>query len=126
MANSPPRRFCFLVIEGEPAQGLSTRKLLIETAKHNVITAYSGKEGIEMFDRFPNVDAVVIDSQLRDMDCEKVSGYVKSKDPNIIVIALSPREELPRNACKSDRVVLAHDPAALLSVLEELGSSATL
>lgn len=34
------RRLAFLVVEAEPAQGLSTRKLLLESAKHNVVTAY--------------------------------------------------------------------------------------
>jgi DNA-binding response OmpR family regulator len=126
MAAARAKRLCFLVIETEPAQGLSTRKLLIETAKHNVITAYSGKEGMQMFDRFPNIDAVVIDSQVRDMKCEEVSEYVKGKNPHIRVIALSPRDELPKNVCNSDRVVLAHDPAALLSLLEELGAAPVL
>ncbi|MCU1312188.1 MAG: hypothetical protein JWO20_3313 [Candidatus Angelobacter sp.] len=126
MAAAKAKRLCFLVIEVEPAQGLSTRKLLIETAKHNVITAYSGKEGMQTFDRFPQVDAVVVDSQLRDMKCEEISKYIKSQNPLIRVIALSPRDELPKNVCNSDRVVLAHDPAALLSLLEELGSAPVL
>jgi len=42
-------RLSFLIIETEPSDGLSTRKLLLESAKHNVITAYSGKEGVETF-----------------------------------------------------------------------------
>jgi hypothetical protein len=37
MANKG-HRLSFLIVENEPAQGLSTRKLLIESAKHNVIT----------------------------------------------------------------------------------------
>jgi hypothetical protein len=51
-------RLTFLIVENEPAQGLSTRKLLIETAKHNVLTAYTGGEGVRMLERFPNVDAL--------------------------------------------------------------------
>ena len=40
------------MIEAEPAPGLSTRELLPESAKHNVFTAYSPREGLEMFCRF--------------------------------------------------------------------------
>ena len=43
---SNEHRLSFLIIEAEPSDGLSTRKLLLESAKHNVITAYSGKEGV--------------------------------------------------------------------------------
>jgi CheY-like chemotaxis protein len=117
MANT---RYCFLVVEVEPAQGLSTRKLLIETAKHNVITAYSGKEGLETFDRFPNVNAVVVDSQLKDMDCSELTAKIKKRSPKIPVIALHHREELPKHVCNSNYVVPVHDPSALLKVLEEI------
>src|SRR4051812_2283525 len=44
-------RLGFLIIESERSDGLSTRKLLLESAKHNVVTAYSGKEGVEMYKR---------------------------------------------------------------------------
>jgi CheY-like chemotaxis protein len=51
-------RLGFLIIESERTDGPSTRKLLLESAKHNVVTAYSGKESVEMYKRFPNVDAI--------------------------------------------------------------------
>jgi CheY-like chemotaxis protein len=54
-------RLGFLIIESERTDGLSTRKLLLESAKHNVVTAYSGTEGVEMYNRFPSVDAVCIE-----------------------------------------------------------------
>ncbi|MCU1284743.1 MAG: hypothetical protein JWO13_1093 [Acidobacteriales bacterium] len=126
-SDSKSRRLTFLIIEVEPGAALSTRKLLIAASKHNVITAYTGQEGIETFKRFPNVNAVVIDSQLRDMNCEEVTKRIKELDPNITVVALNPREELPKNACSSDRVVVAYDPAdsaALLKLLEEISVEA--
>ena len=55
-----------MIVEAEPAEGLSTHQLLIETAKHNVLTAYSAREGLHMLERFPNVDAIVFDTALRD------------------------------------------------------------
>ena len=47
-------RPAFLVAEPEPEQALSTRKLLLETFKFNVITAHSERETIDLLHLFPN------------------------------------------------------------------------
>jgi hypothetical protein len=52
-------RPCFLVIDREFPGSLSTRKLVLETAKFNVITVYSGREGLETLRRFPAIDGIV-------------------------------------------------------------------
>ena len=57
-------RPCFLVIDREFPGSISTRKLMIETAKFNVLTAYSGKEALEVFTRFPAVSGVVLTSSV--------------------------------------------------------------
>lgn len=46
-------RPCFLVIECEYPGNISARKLVIETAKMNVISCYSCAEGIATLRRFP-------------------------------------------------------------------------
>src|SRR3954463_5421631 len=71
-------RLAFLVVEVEPGQALSTRKLLLESAKHNVMTAHTGGEGIEMLRRFPKVDAIAIDVGLKDMECSRIAKEMKS------------------------------------------------
>jgi hypothetical protein len=48
------------MIEVEQPEGLSTRKLVLETARHNVITAYTAEGGMELLHRFPNVDVIVV------------------------------------------------------------------
>jgi CheY-like chemotaxis protein len=111
-------RLCFLIVESEPAQGLSTRKLLIETAKHNVITAYSGEEGISMLERFPNVDAVAVDVTLQDMTCEQIVEEVAKRNPHIKIIALTPNKA--RFGCDGAELVNSHDPAELLKLLESM------
>jgi DNA-binding NtrC family response regulator len=110
-------RLSFLIVENEPAQGLSTRKLLIESAKHNVITAHAATEGREMFERFANVDAVVIDDQVK--DCEALAKHVKDKSRKVRVICLSAR--IGAHEPWADETVNTHDPAALLKMLEEMG-----
>ena len=110
-------RLAFLIVEAEPAQGLSTRKLLIESAKHNVVTAYSSEEGLRMFKRFASVDAVVIDSHLNGN--ERLAAWIKEQSPSMRIVCLSPREG--EEASWADETVNSHDPAALLKMLEEMG-----
>jgi DNA-binding NtrC family response regulator len=112
-------RLAFLIVESEPGQGLSTRKLLVETAKHNVITAYSAKEGIRMFNRFPKVDVVCVDTELDDLEGSGLRNEIKSNNPNIKILALTPR--IGGHFEWADEVINSHDPAALLKCLESLG-----
>lgn len=42
-----------LMIEAEQPEGISSRKLVVETAKHNVITAYNPETGLKLLRRFP-------------------------------------------------------------------------
>ena len=116
---SNEHRLSFLIIEAEPSDGLSTRKLLLESAKHNVITAYSGKEGIETFKRFPNVDAICIDAELEDLKGSEVAKKVKNTNPKIRIVGLTPR--LAARCDWADETIDSHDPAALLKLLEETG-----
>ncbi len=117
------KRLTFLVVEPEPTQsGLSSRKLLMETAGHNVLTCYSGDEGLALFHRFPNVDAVILHTELEGVKCGEFAAEVRKVLPGARVIALAPREGAGKDACKgADHVVPSHDPRALLTLLEEFG-----
>ena len=116
---SNEHRLSFLVVEAEPPDALSTRKLLLESARHNVITAYSGKEGVETFKRFPNVDAVCIDAELNDLKGSDVAKKVRNANPKIRIVGLTPR--LAARCDWADETIDSHDPAALLKLLEEMG-----
>ena len=67
-------RPCFLVIDREHPGSISTRKLVIETAKFNVITAYSAAEALETLALFPNITAIVLDASIGDMSCSESIG----------------------------------------------------
>src|ERR1700704_831797 len=112
-------RLSFLIIESERKDGLSTRKLLLESAKHNVITAYSGKEGVAMHQRFPNIDAVCIEAELNDLGGEEIARKIRAINPKICVVGLSPR--LAARCEWADHTIDSHDPSALLNLLQELG-----
>lgn len=53
-----------LMMEAEQPEGISARKLIVETAKHNVITAYTADTGLELLRRFPNVDVIFVHEEL--------------------------------------------------------------
>jgi CheY-like chemotaxis protein len=112
-------RLGFLIIESERTDGLSTRKLLLESAKDNVFTAYSGKEGVEMYKRFPNVDAVCIEAELKDLKGASVAESIRKINPKVRIVGLSPR--LAARCEWADQTIDSHDPSALLELLEEMG-----
>jgi DNA-binding response OmpR family regulator len=111
------QRPCFLVVDREFAGSISTRKLLIETAKFNVITAYSGGEAIELFRRFPAVSGIVLDASLGDMECEDLIREVKRMDAKVPVISI---EGGAKSCDGADYAVPSFDPAKLLEVLRGL------
>lgn len=111
-------RPCFLVIDREYAGSISTRKLVIETAKLNVLTAYSGSEAIETLTKFPNLDGVVADTGIEDMPFEDLVRSLKRIRPNIPVVAIStPRSGDSRLA---DYHLETFEPARLLELLKKL------
>jgi DNA-binding response OmpR family regulator len=85
----PIVRPCFLVIDREFPGNISTRKLVIETAKFNVLTAYSSFEAIATLKVFPAVTGVVLDSGLTDMPCSQLIAQLKQVKPKIPIIAIS-------------------------------------
>jgi DNA-binding response OmpR family regulator len=117
-------RIVVLMIEVEQPEGLSARKLVLETAKHNVLTAYNGDQGLELLRRFPNVDAVVVHRELRDMPVRKVIAGIKAFNPQMPVVLLSPiKEAAPEGA---DHVISSHEPQLILTIFESLfGASPT-
>jgi CheY-like chemotaxis protein len=52
------------VVDHEFPDSISTRKLVLETAKYNVSTAYSGREAVETLKLFPNVSGIVMNEGL--------------------------------------------------------------
>jgi CheY-like chemotaxis protein len=116
-------RPCFLVVDREFSANISTRKLIIETAKFNVITAYSGAEALQTVDRFPALDGIVIDAGLRDMPADDVVNQIKQRYPDLplIVICAPGANDCPA----ADHHLNFFDPARLLTLLQSLRPSET-
>lgn len=117
-------RPCFLVIDREYAGNISTRKLVIETAKFNVITAYDGEEAIRSLKRFPNVDGVVVNAELTDYEgCRGLIKDLREIAPQIAVIVTS-AGAFPK--CGPEvQYVDNFDPKSLLACLQSLKPEAS-
>ncbi len=62
------RSLVILMMEEEQPEGLSARKLVVETAKHNVLTTYNLRDGLDLLHRFPNVDMIMVHAHLLERD----------------------------------------------------------
>jgi DNA-binding NtrC family response regulator len=111
-------RPCFLVIDREFPGSISTRKLVIETAKFNVVTAYSALEAIETLKVFPAIQGVVIDSDVSDMSCEALVQALKAVKMGVPIITICGPGDHP--CPNADHELESFDPRKLLELLRSL------
>jgi len=111
-------RPCFLVVDREFPGTISTRKLVIETAKFNVITAYSAQEAIETLEAFPAIHGVVLDAEVRDFSCDELVARFREIKPEIAVVAISGPGGKPCHS--ADRLLEGFDPRELLQILRSM------
>jgi response regulator RpfG family c-di-GMP phosphodiesterase len=107
----------FLMAEPEPQQALSARKLVLETAKFNVLTAHSTQEAIELSQIFPEVNALIVHGNISG-NCSEVVAQFKRKTPHGPAILLAPSASISCDGV--DHRVSSHDPEELLRLLREL------
>jgi len=108
-----------LMIENEQPEGLSARKLVVESAKHNVLTAYNAQEGLDLLQRFPRVDVILVHSDVLSKEPDLLAK-VKAKAPDVPIILASPMGL--QDGPEVTYVVDSHHPPDLLKVLaEDLG-----
>ncbi|HEY0759396.1 MAG TPA: response regulator [Acidisarcina sp.] len=111
-------RPCFLVVDREFPGTISTRKLVIETAKINVITAYSGAEAIETLQRFPAVNGIVMDAGVSDIHLDDLIRQLKKLDKSLPIVVI----ETPgfQSSGEADHHLEFFDPIRLLTLLRKL------
>ena len=107
----------FLMAEPEPEQAISARKLVLETAKFNVITAHSAREALELCQKFSSVDALIVHGNLPG-ECAKLVSQFKGGNGGRPAILLAPAHS---SSCDGvDHRVSSHDPQELLELLRSL------
>jgi DNA-binding response OmpR family regulator len=111
------RRPALIVAEPEPLEALSVRKLVLETAKFNVLTAHSTREAIDVFQSFPNSSALVV-VEGKNIDCETVAKTIKDATSKIPIIILSARAGFKTE--HADYHVSSHEPEQLLQLVRKL------
>ncbi len=111
-------RPCFLVIDKQYPGSISARKLVIETAMLNVITAYSAEEAIGTLQRFPAVDGVVLDTEIRGMTCPDLIQRLRAVRSDLPIVTVSPTGHDPCGA--EDFHVSSYDPQDLLEQLNRV------
>jgi hypothetical protein len=102
------------MIEPEQPEALSARKLVVETAKHNVVTAYDTFEGIDLLRRFPNVDAVLVHAHCLRKHPDLLKDIKKVVPRKPLIFATPTDSDVPPEA---DFIVDSHRPDAILEIL---------
>lgn len=106
-----------LVAEQEPSQALSIRKLVLETAKFNVLTAHSTREALDMFHLFPNISMAVL-AVGSGVNCDEVAKYIKSATDKVPVVFLHP--QIAASCEYADHQVSSYEPEKLLELVRSL------
>ncbi len=103
-----------LMIEAEQPEGLSARKLVVETAKHNVLTAYSMDDGLNLLRRFPKVDAILVHGALLEHNPNLLPA-IKELAPEAPIILAVPFAGM--RSPHADFIIDSHLPQQLLGLL---------
>ena len=78
-------------------QGLHARKLILETAGHNVITASSGRIALRLLQSHP-VHFVILDYGMLQMNGKAVAREIRRTHPRLLIIMLSGQIDVPNRA----------------------------
>lgn len=82
-----------LCVDDEPV-GLKVRKILLERAGYQVLTASNGPDGIRIFSAEP-VEAVVLDYSMPGMHGGEVAAKMRQAKPGVPILLLSAYIGLP-------------------------------
>lgn len=104
-----------LMMEEEQPEGLSARKLVVETAKHNVLTAYNLHDGLDLLYRFPNVDVIMVHARLLEQERDLLKD-VRHVCPGKPIILATPFANDHHQ--EADYLVDSHKPNDLIALFE--------
>jgi len=102
-------------------QGLHARRLILETAGYNVITASSGRIGLRLLQSHL-VHFVVLDYGMPQMNGKAVAREIRRTRPRLPIIMLSGQIDVPKSASSAVDAFVAkgQPPAVLLGCLNLL------
>ena len=97
------------------------RKMMLQIHGHEVLTALSGPEGLDLFVANP-IDAVVLDYTMPGMNGDLVAAEMKRLKPEVKILLLSAYVDIPADALKwvDRRAVKGVSPTSFLAELQQL------
>jgi CheY-like chemotaxis protein len=102
-------------------QGLHARRLILQSAGYDVITASSGRIGLRLLQRHP-VKLVILDYSMPEMNGEAVAREIRRTHPEVPIVMLSGQVDIPKRASSAVDALVAkgQSPAVLLGQLTAL------
>ncbi|MGA2988866.1 MAG: response regulator [Candidatus Korobacteraceae bacterium] len=113
-----------LCVDDEP-NGLRIREMLLRSQGYQVLTATSGREGLELFASNP-ISLVVLDYLMPEMDGGEVAAVMKQLKPEVKILLFSAYIDLPAAAGEwvDSLAVKGTAPEQFLQTIQQLLSSA--
>jgi len=78
-----------LLVESEQPEGISARKMILESLHHQVVIAHSGPGAFSLIDRV-HPDVVLVHSHIEGQSCEDIIAMIRQRYPHLKVVALTP------------------------------------
>jgi len=95
-------------------QGLHARRLILQSAGYDVITASSGKIGLRLLERHP-VQLVILDYRMPEMNGDAVAREIRRTHPHVPILMLSGHLDIPKRAVSTvDAFVEKGQPPTVL------------
>ena len=108
------RRQKTLLCVDDDQSSLKICKIILEDSGYKVLTASSGREGLEVF-ASNAIDAVILDYQMPDMNGEMVAAEMQKMNPLVPILMLSACVSLPERALRLvDDFIAKGNPAEFL------------
>ncbi len=111
-------RPCILIVDPPVDGGISSRKLVLESAKFNVIATYSCDEALATLERFPRVHAVVLNAILHEHECASLLHDIREKYPVPVRLLVGHVERA--ETLDADYFVDNYSPRVLLETLHRV------
>jgi DNA-binding response OmpR family regulator len=105
-----------LVLDPPDPETLSTRKLILESEKFNVMTAFTGAEALEIAERVP-VNAIVLHERVQNGNSVQLAADLKRVRPDAPIWLVSPH---PHEIPNVDKVLSSFEPLALVNLARNM------
>jgi DNA-binding NtrC family response regulator len=106
----------FLVLDPPDPETLSTRKLILESEKYNVLTAFTAEEAVEIASKVP-INLVVLHERISNDGSSQLAADLKLVNPRVPIWLVSPH---PHQIANADQVISSFDPVTLVQMARDM------